>query len=194
MCRGDVGVHLGGPEHHHHGQGPALISRHRSRCHPTTSVGRDDASWDIPVPRPPPSSLGGACNRPPSGGRWVAPPLRASQRIAAVACNRVFFEVLEPSGPRRERGRRSGHPRFPGGAASVATTAEPNTGWVEPSWVDQRDEDSGWIPHGRHGLAVAIRSAPTRLVTSVMGRGGFAAGRSRRGVGRAETTGGQRPR
>jgi len=50
--RGDVGVHLGGPEHHHHGQGSTLNPKASSKMPPATSAGRDDASRVAAVTRP----------------------------------------------------------------------------------------------------------------------------------------------
>ena len=89
-CRGDVGVHLGGPEHHHHGQGSTLFPRHRSRCQPA-SAGRDDASRLTALSWP--LSSFGSWGTPAAllrkDGDGTASTLCASQRVAAIACIRV---------------------------------------------------------------------------------------------------------
>jgi hypothetical protein len=111
-CRGDVGAHPGGPEHHHHGQGSTLFSRHRSRCHPTTSVGRDDASWHTSVYWPLPSVRSRV---PPLFGRAVEESRRRCAQASELLPSRA---VASPWFPRPtsvrgcEQRRRPGHPRL----------------------------------------------------------------------------------
>jgi hypothetical protein len=151
--RGDVGVHLGGPEHHHHGQGSTLFPKASSQM-PTHLYGgtgrRELGHFGDPAPEE--LRLGGdqplALLRKIDGGSRR----RCAQASESLPTRALASPCGSPAAPAAARGRelrrRPICSRFSGGAASAVATVEPETGWIGSSRVDQREEDSGSNPAG----------------------------------------------
>jgi len=172
--------------------------RHRSRCHlPPRWVGTTRAGslrW-LGLLRAN-ARRGRKAGILRNDGQGIAPTLSASQRVAVIACTRVFVWTLDcPRGGERSRAAEATEP-LPvlGRGCSGSCDTEPEQGWIGSSRADQREEDSGWNPRGTLELDGCQPDPPEEGSRFGGTAPEVGKGRSQRGVERVSTTRGQRPR
>jgi hypothetical protein len=197
--RGDVGVHLGGPEHHPMDRAPRSTRRHRTRCQPAVQAGRDGASRATPVARclASPGSQR-APRRPSSEGRRTG--RVDAVRKPAGRCIRVQSRLrldLEPPSWRRGVASDGDDRTTPSSRAGLLRQLRQRAG-IRVERVEQGRQDgrttSVRIPEGCSSWTTAARYDLEGEAALAVEPDQVRSERSWRGVERVSTTGGQRPR